>query len=176
MKSDPWIIEAKRFLIRLIPANRELRIQLTRFIVIGLTSVAIDLLVYRLLVSAGVMTDVAKGLSYLCGMTIGYFGNKFWSFRSSQPARRETLSFVMLYFTTLMLNVLINRNLLRIWGDDQHLIAYVIATGVSTVLNFWGLKRVTFRQGIRARLAEQSQDQADTPPTLHHGCNTMKID
>ncbi len=118
---------------------------LGRFVVIGVLSVAADFVCYRLLMSAGLSPSVAKGLSYLSGMTVGFFGNKFWTFESKRWNVGEPLRFCGVYLTSLVINVTINAAVLGLLGADAILAAYVIATAVSTATNFLGLKLVTFR-------------------------------
>lgn len=58
------------------------------FLVIGLSSVAVNLATYAAMVRwGGVQTDVAKGISYILGMIVGFIGNKLWTFRSTARAR-----------------------------------------------------------------------------------------
>jgi putative flippase GtrA len=127
-----------------------------RFAVIGGASVATDLAVYALLVSS-LDPAPAKGVSYLSGMLVGFVGNKFWSFKSARRTASEPITYVLLYAVTLAVNVLGNGGVLALterWGLDLTVrrgLAFLVATGVTTVLNYLGLRWVTFRRGVAER-------------------------
>ena len=133
------------------PEQRESRRQLLRFVVIGSTSVLIDLLCYHLLTRNGMSPSPAKGVAYLIGMLFGFMGNKFWTFRSASKSLAEPIIFVLLYTVTLGVNVGINALALMVFGSEAKLLAFLIATGVTTVLNFVGMKLLAFRAGIQKR-------------------------
>lgn len=134
--------------------RRETCKQLLRFLVVGSTSVAVDFLVYRLL-SAGLLSrDVAKAVSYLAGVVVGYFGNKWWTFESARRSAAEPILYLAFYAGTLAVNVACNRAALAILGEKRGVWAFLFATGVTTVLNFLGMKRVTFRRGVDDRRQE----------------------
>ena len=136
--------------------RRETAKQIRRFIVIGVLSVLTDWTVYALLTKLGLMTHAAKGISYVSGMVVGFIGNKLWTFESARRSAAEPFSYIVLYATTLGVNVLVNGALLKIlvvwmsyaWAWRW---ALFVATGVTTVLNFAGMKWITFRVGVRQR-------------------------
>lgn len=127
--------------------RRESFRHLFRFGVIGVTSVLIDFAVYSLLTSLGMAVTPAKGVSYLFGMAFGFVGNKFWTFRSSRRSASEPLTYLLVYAVTLAINMALNAAVLSL--TVSKLGAFLVATAVSTVLNYLGLRLVTFRQGIR---------------------------
>jgi putative flippase GtrA len=113
-------------------------------------SVAIDFAVYRLLVSqAGYQNDFAKASGYLSGLVFGFFLNKLWTFESRQARLSEPLLYLAVYSVTFLLNLAINRGILAGFGESAMPLAFLMATGVSTVCNFVGLKLVAFRTTIR---------------------------
>ena len=140
--------------------RRETRKQLLRFLVVGSTSVAVDFAVYRALVAALWPWDIAKGASYMAGVVVGFFGNKCWMFESSRRSAAEPVSYLVLYAITLAVNVACNRAALIALGDGAGPWAFVFATGVTTVLNFLGMKLVTFRRGVDDRRAETLREAA----------------
>lgn len=131
--------------------RRETRKQLLRFLVVGGTSVAVDFVVYRWLAAVAVPPDAAKGGSYLAGVVVGFFGNKWWTFESARRSAAEPLLYLALYAVTLAVNVACNRAALAVLGSQATLLAFLLATGVTTVLNFLGMKKLAFRQGIAER-------------------------
>ena len=136
--------------------RRETAKQVRRFLVIGSLSVLTDWTVYVLLTRLGLMTDVSKGISYAAGMIVGFVGNKLWTFESARRSGDEPATYLLLYAATLGVNVAVNRALLELlaewmppgWTKGT---ALFVATGVTTVLNFVGMKWITFREGVRQR-------------------------
>lgn len=142
--------------------SRERR-QVTRFLVIGCCTTATDLTIYMLLTSLGLLSpSPAKGSSYLSAMVFGFFGNKLWAFQSNRRSLDEPLAFFGLYGTTLLVNVGLNALGLAVLGHSvpARLMAFVAATGVTTVLNFLGLRFVAFRRGIEEQALPGGQTAA----------------
>ena len=136
--------------------------RVARFVVIGGTSVAIDLAVYTLL-DGTLDPTPAKAVSYVAGMLVGFVGNKFWSFGSRRKTASEPLTYGLLYAVTLAVNVLVNGWVLE--GTGHRLFAFLTATGLTTVLNYLGLRWVTFREGVRQR--EEHTDVVHRTPGQH---------
>ena len=135
-----------------------LRKQIQRFLVVGGSSVAVDLLAYCVLLKC-VDRMTAKGLAYLAGVLIGFAGNKLWTFESRQLSFSEPILYIVVYASTLVINIAIN-SLVCSYLESMMLASYtaqiwgfLFATGVTTVLNFVGLKFVAFR---RAQLERTS--------------------
>jgi putative flippase GtrA len=136
--------------------RRETAKQIRRFIVIGVLSVLIDLTVYTLLTRLGLMLDVSKGISYVSGMIFGFIFNKLWTFQSARRSPAEPIVYLVLYTSTLGVNVLVNRTVILVvsgWLPPRAVkaFAFLVATAVCTVLNFVGMKWITFRVGVRQR-------------------------
>ena len=123
------------------------RTQATRFLVVGVASVAIDYAVYSLLCEAGISSHVCKGLSYVAGMGLGFYGNKYWTFGSRRRAMSEPLAYCGVYAVSFMVNVCVNAAVLASLGGSGRLAAFLCATGITTVLNFLGMKYLAFRHG-----------------------------
>ncbi len=152
---DPW------------SERRETRKQVARFLVVGLCCVGVDLTLYGLLVWLTPMhTMPAKGISYVTGMIVGFVWNKAWTFESRRASWTEPASYTLLYGVTLAANIGVNE-LARTpiaavleWTAlpaPAHVprlaagIAVLLATGITTVLNFLGLRFITFQKGIAQR-------------------------
>lgn len=144
--------------------------EIARFIIAGLTAVAIDLLSYFFLLNY-LNPNVSKAISFILGSVAAYLVNKFWTFKQHEKSHTEITKFVCLYLSTLGVNVLVNRlglycsslfNELAIWIKVEKIIgsissydvelaiilAFVAATGTSTVLNFIGMKYWVFKKAI----------------------------
>ncbi len=117
--------------------------ELLRFLVIGCTAVLIDLLVYSLL-STFMVSYIAKTISFLAGSLASYFFNKFWTFEAGENKNKDWIKFSILYLSTLCVNVLINAVVLKY--TNIYILAFLFATGTSTVLNFIGMKWWVFKK------------------------------
>jgi putative flippase GtrA len=128
--------------------------ELLRFLVVGVATVLIDLAAYRLTMAVGLPTGAAKATGFLTGTVFAYFANRMWTFAVMAVAgntAREVLQFATVYGGSLIANVGVNGALLAFLGHSELAlaIALVIATGVSALLNFLGMKFLVFRS-VRA--------------------------
>ena len=118
--------------------------EVLRFLVGGGTAVVVDFCIYRLLLLFSWNMDVAKMISFICGAGVGFIINKFWTFERKQFMIKEVLKYVALYTCTGVINAIVNRCTLSI--INIQIIGFLVATGVSTVLNFLGQKYVVFER------------------------------
>jgi len=116
--------------------------ELKRFLVAGLSAVGTDLVTYYMLLNF-LSHDVAKAISFLLGTIVAFVINKYWTFEKHEKSYKEMFQFVILYSATLGANVLTNKIVLN--NTEIVFLAFLIATGVSTVLNFIGQKWWVFR-------------------------------
>jgi putative flippase GtrA len=136
--------------------ERETKRQIRRFAVIGGLSVLADVIVYAVLIRFGARLFAAKGISYVAGMIVGFIGNKFWTFESNRSSIREPIAYLVLYALTLVINVGTNGICISVFKEllpptSNRMLAFLVATGITTVLNFFGLRFGAFRQGIAVR-------------------------
>ncbi len=125
--------------------KRELKI----FLIVGVTTVLVDFIAYRGLLSLDIIAlDMAKAIGFLSGTLFAYFANRFWTFGHKTHASGSAWRFMILYASTLATNVLINSLALTLLADmfSAIQVAFLLATGVSAVLNFLGLKFFVFKQ------------------------------
>lgn len=120
----------------------DLKKELKRFIVAGVSAVSIDLGIYYLLLNL-FNVNFSKGISFLCGATVAFLINKYWTFQKKERSFNEIIKFAILYFLTLVINVLTNYVVLDI--SNIVILAFLIATGVSSILNFIGQKWWVFK-------------------------------
>ncbi len=122
---------------------KPLKKQLPRFLVSGCLAVATDFLTYYALLEF-MSHAPAKTLSFISGTVLAYILNKYWTFEKNQLNHFETIRFIILYSTTLGANVLVNQTTLHFFPTFL-LLAFLLATGTSTVLNFIGQKWWVFK-------------------------------
>jgi putative flippase GtrA len=112
--------------------------ELIRFLFSGGAAVVTDFAVYYLL-HPYTTYAVAKGISFVTGSIVAFLLNKYWTFGMNEYAHSEVIKFAILYTLTLGANMGVNELCLTqlhfaVW------LAFLFATGTSTVLNFIGQK------------------------------------
>ncbi len=113
------------------------------FLIFGCTAVAVDFITYTLLIPS-LAHSPAKALSFLAGTIVSYTGNKVWTFKSTSKVHHDLIPFYTLYLFSLAVNVAINKAVLMI-NPSWILLAFLAATGTSTVINFVGQKWWVFK-------------------------------
>ncbi|MEG2778278.1 MAG: GtrA family protein, partial [Aurantimicrobium sp.] len=118
--------------------------QVVKFGIVGVTSSLIDLAVYSMIFYLfGVIPSISKAIGFISGSIFGYLVNRRWTFRSTSSVKSNIVQYVILYLTSLTLNVGINSAVLFLLGKGHFysvLVAFVIATGAAALRNFLGLK------------------------------------
>lgn len=152
--------------------------QLTKFGLVGITAVIVDLFVYYLL-SQFIDVNISKALSFASGTVVTYNLNKYWTWRQTDRNTRRLFLFLMLYAMSLLINVGVNSlalqylpkseiiiNLNSISNEVSQLfamktdkfVAFFIATTVSSVFNFLGQKYWVFRESDKDEKEEKESD------------------
>tara|TARA_B110001454_G_scaffold200666_1_gene206471 strand:+ start:318 stop:713 length:396 start_codon:yes stop_codon:yes gene_type:complete len=118
--------------------------QISRFSVAGLSAVAVDFLSYYSLINY-LSYDISKTLSFIIGAVVAYVINKFWTFEKNNLSFKELAKFALLYTFSLILNVYMNKLFLDITNNIT-IIAFLVATGSSALINFVGQKWWVFKK------------------------------
>lgn len=116
--------------------------ELLRFLVGGGSAVITDYISYRILLYIGINMSAAKVISYVCGAVLGFVINKLWTFESIGFSKAEIIKYIMLYMVSACVNAGINKVVILV--VNMQIIAFLCATGISTVLNFLGQKFFVF--------------------------------
>lgn len=96
---------------------------------------------------------LAKTLSFLCGMTVTYTFNKFWTWKKKDRSKSRLAKFGVLYGSSLIINVSVNSVMLYILHHYEafeplpfkYFVAFTAATVVSAGYNFIGQKFWVFK-------------------------------
>lgn len=132
-----------------------IRRELLLFLLVGSLTVLLDFASYRMLVASGLATGMAKAVGFLTGTAFAYFANRAWTFGHRRHATGTGWRFCLLYALSLAANVAINAVALRVFADIGVAVqlAFLAATGVSTCLNFIGMKMFVFRDDVEEKSA-----------------------
>ena len=127
--------------------NLSLTTQMWRFVVTGGFSAVVDFGLYVLLYRvAGMQPDLAKVIGWIAGTTTAYLLNRRWTFQAP-PSRARIVAVIVLYAVTFAvqvgLNAILYHNLPLEWWRVP--LAFVLAQGTATVINFVVQRTVIFR-------------------------------
>ncbi len=120
----------------------QIKKELKKFLVAGIGAVTTDLIAYYLLLDF-LSHDIAKAASFFLGSIVAFIINKYWTFEKHEKSYKEMLKFGILYSLKLGANVMTNKMILEY--TSLVFLAFLVATGVSTVLNFIGQKWWVFK-------------------------------
>jgi putative flippase GtrA len=122
--------------------DNQLFYQMFSFLIIGLSLVGVDLLMYLALVSVGGIETLAKFISVTTSVILSYILNARLTFKESF-SKSTFYRFVIVYGISIGLNVLSFKLLWGGCGINQS-IAVVIASLISAIFNFTFLKLAVF--------------------------------
>lgn len=122
--------------------------QLVRFVLVGGFCALVDFGAYWLLLQTGLWVHAAKALSFIAGTTTAYFLNRRFTFTGARTgAAAQVGGFALLYTTTFFVNVGANALMLTLLPEFplEYAVAWAVAQGLATAINFVMLRTVVFR-------------------------------
>jgi putative flippase GtrA len=125
----------------------DLKTQIVRFTLTGGFSAVVDYGLYSLLLNlVGLPVNLAKSIGFVAGTTTAYLINRRWTFQAP-PSRARFLAVVLLYAVTFAVQVGINAGLYFTLPEEwwRQPLAFVIAQGTATVINFVVQRLVIFK-------------------------------
>ena len=130
----------------LIPPTLGLKTQVVRFVITGGLAAVVDFGLYVAGLHVGLNVNVAKSLSFVAGTVTAYLINRRWTFQAP-PSKARFLAVMLLYLLTYTVQVGINYIFYMKFAHEPWRVpvAFVIAQGTATVINFIVQRSVIFR-------------------------------
>ncbi|QYN39939.1 GtrA family protein [Pseudonocardia sp. DSM 110487] len=119
-----------------------------RFVAVGALSALVDFGGYHALLALGTWVHLAKAISFILGTTTAYLLNRRFTFTATAGGSARFAGFVLLYGTTFAINIGMNALMLAVLPQMpfRTSLAWVIAQGCATAINFVMLRTVVFRR------------------------------
>jgi putative flippase GtrA len=109
-------------------------IQLSRYVVVGLTSNAVGYLLYLLLTQQGLGPKLAMSLLYCIGVIQTFVFNRSWSFRHAGAAGTALIRYALVYALGYVVNLLALIVLVDQVGLPHQLVQGVMILAVAVML------------------------------------------
>ena len=120
---------------------------LPRFLVVGLTSTALNYIVAMVLFYLlNIWITLSTIIGYLAGLSLGFYLNKTWTFEdTSKNNFKLILKYFFVYGISLFFAVLTVNFTIIIFNLPEY-IAVIMSIIVSTILNYLGLRNWVFSE------------------------------
>lgn len=130
----------------LLPPTLPLKTQVLRFLITGGFAAVVDFGLYVVGLSVGLHVNLAKSLSFIAGTITAYLINRRWTFQAP-PSKARFIAVCVLYAVTYAVQVGINYVFYMEFENQPWRVpvAFVIAQGTATVINFVVQRVVIFR-------------------------------
>jgi putative flippase GtrA len=121
--------------------------QLKYFLIIGFVTVLIDYSIYRSLIFLESKIGIAKSIGFVFGTIFSFVANRNLTFNVKNNFFGHLIKFSLLYFTSMMFNVFVNSISLELFTNSnlKVQISFILATIISAIINFGGMKYLVFK-------------------------------
>ncbi len=112
-------------------------VELIRYLAVGVSGVAVDAVLYVILLQFITNISICKGISIVISVVYAFFAYSWVTFKSKVNIG-ILLRYIAVYAISIVMNILINRTINNALGGTSAaiLIAYLTATGASVMLNY----------------------------------------
>ncbi len=135
-------------------------LQLTKYLLIGILVMLIDLKIFSLLIwffglELAIITGVSKGISFLVAVFAKFLGTKYWAFEKIQKdgIKEEFLKYLTVTFIGLLIDISCFFYFARIMGPQFGLslniwvkISVILAAIMAAAWNFLSYKFIVFKK------------------------------
>ncbi len=121
--------------------------QLARFVLVGGVAAVVDYGSYQALLALGLWVHLAKALGFVAGTTTAYLVNRRWTFQGGGGGA-QFVSILALYGITFAVQIGMNAVMLGLLPPmtGEITVAFIVAQGVATSINFIVQRTVIFRR------------------------------
>jgi putative flippase GtrA len=121
--------------------------QIKYFLIVGLVTILIDYSTYRSLIFFEFNIIIAKSIGFALGTVFSFVANRNITFNVKNNFFGDLTKFSLLYFTSMMFNVIVNGISLGVLTNSifKVQISFVFATLISATINFIGMKYLVFK-------------------------------
>lgn len=120
-------------------------LEVYRFLLVGLCSVAIDFTFYYIFIKFDYLDpNNSKKVSFILGAVFAFFANRSFVFNIQERNVSQYIFFSILYFTSFVLNSLVHDYIYFI--TNITLLSFLLATATSTITNYIGQKFIIFKK------------------------------
>jgi len=125
------------------------RKQMIRFCIAGAIVTSTDCGIYYVLFHF-FSFSISKGISFTLAGIVGYFFDKYWTFKRKESSYTEIGRYTLINFIALGMNILINQHILSSWSGSVWT-ALIIATTLTSLFTFVCFKWWVFRSPIKEK-------------------------
>ena len=125
-----------------------LKKEVFKFTLIGITAVLIDISTYIFFISVTKMITLSKFISFILGASFSYYGNKNFTFKA-KTKRITPFFFSVTYLISLLINISINNYSLFLFSYKNYfsiLFSLFLSTIFSAIFNFMMMKFFVFKR------------------------------
>lgn len=118
-----------------------------KFLFVGGSSTLLDFFIY-LSLSNFIAISLSKCFSMIVSCTYSFFLNKSWTFNDKQKINtKQIISYIIVQVINIVTNVTINQMGYII--TNNKLLAYIVATGISMIVNYLLQKNIIFKENLK---------------------------
>jgi len=119
-----------------------------RFVIVGGIGTVICYAIFFVMLLLGENYLVASASTYVLGVTVAFFFNRKFTFRSDKKGIMLIVKYFSVYLSSLMLGMIALSILVEMFFLHP-VIANILVTGMTTVTNFTGTSLFVFRNSSR---------------------------
>jgi putative flippase GtrA len=122
-------------------------LQAPKFVLIGVAATFVHFTILTLLIEGCRLPwpTIATAIGCIFGIITSYVGNYFWTFARDEPHREFIPRFVCVYLFSLAINTVVFSLQVNLFGF-HYMVAFLVATGTSTAINFAFCKAIVFER------------------------------